>query len=257
MNELEKKRHTMIEHQLKARGIKDRAVLQAMREVPRHAFLPESMAGLAYEDSPLPIGRGQTISQPYIVAMMTELLELSPDARVLEIGTGSGYAAAVLSRISSQVFTIERYEELAASAENRFRRLGYDNIRVLSSDGSLGWPEHAPYDGIVVTAGSPDVPQPLKEQLAVGGRLVIPTGSSRAQELRRIRRTAEDAFEEEALFGVRFVPLVGAAGWQESQRQNRLTPVTHSRSVSELIGPTADTISSIGKTDLSPGGSNR
>jgi protein-L-isoaspartate(D-aspartate) O-methyltransferase len=221
MKNLEKLRNIMLEHHLKARGIKDRAVLQAMEEVPREAFLPESMAEFAYEDSPLPIGQGQTISQPYIVAVMTELLELSKDARVLEIGTGSGYAAAILSRIAAQVYTIERYEDLAEAAENRFRRLGYDNIHVLRSDGTFGWPEHSPYDGIVVTAGSPDVPQALKAQLAVGGRLVIPTGSSRAQKLRRIRRTAEDDFKEEDLFSVRFVPLVGAAGWQESPGQNR------------------------------------
>ena len=208
MRDLEKLRDMMIENHLKARGIKDPAVLQAMRDVPREAFLPESMAEFAYEDSPLPIGQGQTISQPYIVAVMTELLELSEGARVLEIGTGSGYAAAVLSRIAAHVFTVERHADLAEAAQNRFRRLGYDNIHVRLSDGTLGWHQHAPYDGIVVTAGAPDVPQPLKEQLAVGGRLVIPTGSSRAQELRRIRRTAEDAFEEEDLFSVRFVPLV-------------------------------------------------
>jgi protein-L-isoaspartate(D-aspartate) O-methyltransferase len=160
----------------------------------------------------LPIGQGQTISQPYIVAAMTELLEPSPEDRVLEIGTGSGYAAAILSRIVAEVYSVERLEELAEAAKNRFRRLGYDNIHVLCSDGTLGWPEHAPYDAVVVTAGAPHIPHPLKEQLAVGGRLVIPTGSSRAQELMRIRRTAEDEYEQEDLFAVRFVPLVGAAG---------------------------------------------
>lgn len=225
MNNLEKMRKVMIEHHLKARGIKDPAVLQAMREVPREAFLPESMAEFAYKDSPLPIGRGQTISQPYIVAAMTELLKLTNDARVLEIGTGSGYAAAILSRIAAEVYTIERYEDLAKAAQIRFRDLGYDNIHVLNGDGTLGWPEHAPYDRIVVTAGAPEIPQPLKKQLAVGGHLVIPTGSSRTQELRRITRTAEDMFEEEDLFSVRFVPLIGDAGWQESSRQNRSAPI--------------------------------
>jgi len=140
MNKLEKMRKVMIEHHLQARGIKDPAVLQAMREVPREAFLPESMAEFAYKDSPLPIGRGQTISQPYIVAAMTELLKLPKDARVLEIGTGSGYAAAILSRIAAEVYTIERYEDLAKAAQIRFRDLGYGNIHVLNGDGTLGWP---------------------------------------------------------------------------------------------------------------------
>jgi protein-L-isoaspartate(D-aspartate) O-methyltransferase len=215
MKKLEKLRDTMIERHLKARGVKNPAVLQAMRQVPREQFVPQSLAEFAYEDAPLPIGRGQTISQPYIVAQMTQLLEPSKDDRVLEIGTGSGYAAAILSRIVAEVYTIERFKDLAEIAKRRFRQLGYDNIHVRHSDGTLGWPEHGPYDAIVVTAGAPEVPQPLKEQLAVGGRLVIPTGASRAQELVRVRRTAEDAFEEEGLFSVRFVPLVGAAGWNE------------------------------------------
>jgi protein-L-isoaspartate(D-aspartate) O-methyltransferase len=216
MKSLEKLREIMIERHLKGRGVKDPAVLNAMREVPREAFLPEDMAEFAYEDSPLPIGRGQTISQPYIVAVMTELLEPSKDDRILEIGTGSGYAAAILSRIARDVYTIERYADLANTAKEHFRELGYDNIHVLCGDGTLGWPEHAPYDAIVVTAGAPAVPDPLKEQLAVGGRLVIPTGSSYAQQLMRIRRTAPDNYEQENLIGVRFVPLVGAKGWKGS-----------------------------------------
>jgi protein-L-isoaspartate(D-aspartate) O-methyltransferase len=183
-----------------------------MRDVPREAFVPETIAASAYEDSPLPIGHGQTISQPYIVAAMTELLEPSEDDRILEIGTGSGYAAAILSRVAADVFTVERYGDLAAGARERLRRLGYDNVHVLHGDGTLGWPEHAPYDAIVVTAGAPDVPDPLKEQLRVGGRLVIPMGSSLTQELVRIRRTAENEYEREGLFSVRSVPLVGSAG---------------------------------------------
>jgi protein-L-isoaspartate(D-aspartate) O-methyltransferase len=222
MKNLEKLRDRMIERHLKARGIKDPAVLHAMREVPREAFVPESMATSAYEDAPLPIGQGQTISQPYIVAVMTELLEPSEDDRVLEIGTGSGYAAAVLSRIVVEVYTVERYRDLAETAKARFRRLGYGNIQVLHSDGTLGWPENGPYDAIVVTAGAPEVPQPLKDQLAVGGRLVIPIGSSRTQELMQIRRTAQDTYKEKYLFGVRFVPLVGTAGWK--LKADALTP---------------------------------
>jgi protein-L-isoaspartate(D-aspartate) O-methyltransferase len=149
---------------------------------------------------------------------MTELLEPSQNDRVLEIGTGSGYAAAILSRIVQAVYTIERYESLAEAAKEHFQRLGYNNIHVLHGDGTLGRPEHAPYDAIVATAGAPDVPQSLKGQLAVGGRLVIPTGSSRIQKLIRIRRTAEDKYEQKRLFSVRFVPLVGAAGWKEPQK---------------------------------------
>lgn len=211
MKNLEKLRDTMIERHLKARGVKNPDVLEAMRIVPREVFVPDEMAEFAYEDSPLPIGQGQTISQPYIVAVMTELLEPSGGDRVLEIGTGSGYAAAILSRIVSEVYTVERYEELAETARSRFRRLGYENIHVIQADGTLGWPEHAPFDAVLVTAGAPAVPEPLKEQLAVGGRMVIPVGSGRAQELLRIRRTAEGAYEEEDLLSVRFVPLVGAA----------------------------------------------
>jgi protein-L-isoaspartate(D-aspartate) O-methyltransferase len=213
MQDLEKLRDKMIEKHLKARGIKNPAVLDAMREVPREAFVPESMAESAYEDSPLPIGQGQTISQPYIVAAMTELLEPSKDDRILEIGTGSGYAAAILSRVAAQVFTVERYESLAAAARQRLHDLGYVNIHVLHGDGTLGWPEHAPYDAVVVTAGAPDVPKPLKEQLGIGGRLVIPTGSSLSQTLIRIRRTSENEYERENLFIVRFVLLIGSEGW--------------------------------------------
>jgi protein-L-isoaspartate(D-aspartate) O-methyltransferase len=214
MQNLDRTRDIMIEKHLKARGVRNPAVLEAMREVPREEFVGEAMAEFAYEDSPLPIGEGQTISQPYIVAVMTEMLEPSGGDRILEVGTGSGYAAAILSRIVQEVYTVERHRDLAQTAQERLRRLGYDNIYVRRADGTLGWPEHAPYDAILVTAAGPDVPQPLKEQLAVGGRLVVPTGSSRTQQLVRIRRTTDNDYEHEDLLGVRFVPLVGAAGWQ-------------------------------------------
>ena len=252
MKHLEEVRNIMIEKHLKARGVTDSAVLEAMAEVPREAFLPEAMAEFAYEDSPLPIGEGQTISQPYIVAVMTQLLEVERGDRVLEIGTGSGYAAAVLSRIVDAVYTIERHASLAANARDIYRRLGYDNIHVREGDGSLGWPEKGPYDAIVVTAGAPEVPATLKKQLAVGGRLVIPVGSSRLQELLRIRRTGEDTYEQEERLSVRFVPLVGAEGWSESPG-HATTPRPHaSPPLSEWIDRTADGIPSISEKDITP-----
>jgi len=212
----QKYRDEMVQHQLAARGIRQPAVLEAMAQVPREAFVPEDLAHLAYADMPLPIGQEQTISQPYVVALMTEALELTPQARVLEIGTGSGYAAAVLSRIAAEVYTVERHQALARQALDRFQSLGYDNIHVLHGDGTLGWPDHAPYDGIVVTAGGPHIPEPLLAQLAIGGRLVIPVGQTLlTQELIRLTRTGEDKYRRESLGGVRFVPLVGEAGWQE------------------------------------------
>jgi protein-L-isoaspartate(D-aspartate) O-methyltransferase len=208
-------RRQMINTQLAARGIQDPAVLKAMNRVPREAFIPADKVEFAYVDSPLPIGQGQTISQPYIVALMTEALELAADERVLEIGTGSGYAAAILSRIAEEVYTVERHLKLARAAEARFRQLGYDNIHVHIGDGTLGWAEHAPYDGIVVTAGGPTVPEPLLDQLRVGGRLVIPVGPTRGlQELMRVRRSDKNDYRQENLGSVRFVPLVGEVGWK-------------------------------------------
>lgn len=207
----------MIEKQLKQRGIKDPAVLKAMRAVPRYEFVPEQVAAHAYEDSPLPIGEGQTISQPYIVAFMTELLELSGNERVLEIGTGSGYAAAILSRIVREVFTVERHRRLVKEADERFRRLGYNNIRIFHGDGTLGLPDYAPYHAVVVTAGAPDVPEPLKEQLTVGGRLLVPTGiTPNSQQLTRVRRLSEYEYSQKDITPVRFVPLVGKAGWRSA-----------------------------------------
>ena len=214
MTHFETLRHLMAEHQLERRGIRDPLVLEAMRSVPREAFVPPELAEEAYADGPLPIGEGQTISQPYIVALMVEALELRRGERVLEIGAGSGYAAAVLAEIAAEVYTVERHAPLAREARERLRALGYENVQLRVGDGSRGWPEHAPYDAIVVAAGAPEVPEALKEQLAVGGRLVIPVGQGRTlQELLRLRRLSETQYQREELGGVRFVPLVGAEGW--------------------------------------------
>ncbi len=216
MNKFKNLREQMIEHQLIARGLRDQTVLNAVGAVQREEFIPSDLVELAYSDSPLPIAASQTISQPYIVALMTAALELKPDERVLEVGTGSGYAAAVLSKIAKEVYTIERHKILADTARKRLEELGYENIQVLYGDGTLGWPEHAPFDAIVVTAGGPDVPETLKRQMAIGGRLVIPVGAFlHVQQLLRIRRISEDEYKEEDLGGVRFVPLIGAAGWED------------------------------------------
>jgi len=215
MADAARRRQEMVRYQLLERGIDDPVVLEAMARVPREEFVPEDLRDVAYADSPLPIGNEQTISQPYVVALMIEALELSPGDRALEIGTGSGYAAAVLAQVAGEVYTIERHQGLAEVAARRFERLDYGNIHVRHANGTLGWPEHAPYDAIVVTAGGPHVPEPLREQLAVGGRLVIPIGATlHSQELIRLRRIAPDRFRREDLGAVRFVPLVGEAGWQ-------------------------------------------
>lgn len=210
----EKEREHMVESQLASRGIRDKRVLDAMRQVPRHLFIPEDMRGLAYCDGPLPIGHGQTISQPYIVALMTELLELTGQEKVLEIGTGSGYQAAILSRLVHQVYSIERHDVLAQQAEKVLAQLGYDNVVVRVGDGTLGWPEHSPYEAIIVTAAAPDVPQPLVDQLADGGRLVAPVGSRWSQALVKVKRQG-DLLVRERLTAVAFVPLVGEHSWRE------------------------------------------
>ena len=212
----DRQREQMVRQQIAARGVRNPRVLAAMRRVPREKFLRESMKEFAYQDTPLPIESDQTISQPFIVAYMTECLGLRGGERVLEIGTGSGYAAAVLAEIAAEVYTVERYANLAASAAERLSRLGYGNVSVLHGDGTRGWLEHAPYDAILVAAGGPEVPTSLREQLVVGGRLVIPVGASaRSQKLVRITRVDEHRFDQEELIPVSFVPLIGEEGWEE------------------------------------------
>jgi protein-L-isoaspartate(D-aspartate) O-methyltransferase len=209
----------MVDTQIAGRGIRDGHVLEAMRTVPREVFTP-GMEEFAYEDGPLPIGEGQTISQPYIVALMIEAAEVRPRDRVLEVGAGSGYAAALLSRIASKVYAIERHASLAQEAAERFEKLAYTNIELRVADGTRGWAENAPFDAILVAAGGPEVPESLKEQLAIGGRLVIPVGTRETrQSLRKITRTSEHRYEEEDLGGVAFVPLIGEQGWAEDGRR--------------------------------------
>ena len=207
-------REEMIEKQLRRRGIQDAAVLAAMAEVPRHEFVSEDVRAHAYDDLPLPIGSGQTISQPYIVAAMTAALHLQPGDRVLEIGTGCGYHAAVLSRLAKEVFTIERRPELASSASAKLAQLGYLNAHVHCGDGTLGLPELAPFDAILVAAAAPAVPKPLLAQLAEGGRIILPVGGAEHQELQLIEKRG-DTFPTKLLEGCRFVPLLGYHGWQE------------------------------------------
>jgi protein-L-isoaspartate(D-aspartate) O-methyltransferase len=204
----------MVENQLINRDIRDQAVLQAMRNIPRHHFVSIEHRHYAYMDGPLPIGHGQTISQPYIVALMTQLLELSGVEKVLEVGTGSGYQAAVLASLARQVHTIERHAELASQAEQLLKQLGYQNVSVYVGDGSLGLAELAPFDAIIVTAAAPHVPQALLDQLGEHGRLVIPVGSRGAQYLERWERQAGELLHD-TILPVAFVPLVGKFGWKE------------------------------------------
>jgi protein-L-isoaspartate(D-aspartate) O-methyltransferase len=204
-------RARMVEVQIERRGIRDPNVLEAMRRVPREAFVAPGYENAAYDDTPLPIGSGQTISQPYIVALMVEAAAVSPGAHVLEVGAGSGYAAAVLAEIAAAVVTVERHVELAEAARARLARLGYRNVQVVVGDGALGWPAAAPFDAILVAAGGTSVPEPLKRQLAEGGRLVIPVGPRWAdQKLIRLTRRGE-TWREERITAVRFVPLVTGA----------------------------------------------
>jgi len=215
-------RERMVEHQIAARGVRSRVVLDAMRKVPRERFLPLGQGVFAYDDSPLPIGEGQTISQPYIVAYMAEGLGLEGGEKVLEIGTGSGYAAAVLAEIAAEVYTIERMEPLAEMARQSLEALGYDNVHVRCDDGTLGWPEKSPFDGIIVSAGAPDVPDTLKRQLRIGGRLVIPVGYGQSyQQLILVTRVEENEWTSEELIAVRFVPLVGKEGWPSGKESLR------------------------------------
>ena len=208
------RREQMVNQQIASRAIVDPAVLAAMRAVPREQFVLEPYRQYAYDDTPLPIPANQTISQPFIVAYMIAALALGPEDRVLEIGTGSGYAAAVLSRIAREVYTVERHYKLADYARSRLERLGYANVQVRHGDGTRGWPEHAPYDGVIVAAGGPAVPESLRGQLAIGGRLVMPVGRSRsAQNLILITRVDEGVYRDEMLVPVAFVPLIGDEGW--------------------------------------------
>jgi protein-L-isoaspartate(D-aspartate) O-methyltransferase len=208
-------RREMVASQIERRGVEDRRVLDAMREVPRHRFVPEGYRGDAYADSPLPIGEGQTISQPYIVALMTSLLELDGDEKVLEIGTGSGYQAAVLARLVREVYSVEILRPLGEQARTTLEELGYDNVHVRVGDGYKGWPEKAPFDGIIVTAAPERIPEPLIEQLKVGGRLVIPVGNF-WQNLLVITKTA-DGVEKRTVLPVRFVPMTGEVQQKEGR----------------------------------------
>lgn len=207
-------RREMVERDIVARGVRDELVLDAMRKVPRELFLSKNLREFAYEDSPLPIAGKQTISQPYIVAFMAEALMLKGGEKILEIGAGSGYAAAVLSEIATSVYTVERLGPLAEQAAATLADLGYDNVHVLHGDGTRGWPQYAPYDAIVVAAGAPQVPASLKRQLKIGGRLVIPVGADqRSQELVRVKRVSQDEYRSEDIADVCFVPLIGEEGW--------------------------------------------
>lgn len=211
-----RQRKKMVDTQIRARGVRDERVLRAMEKIPRHLFVEPALEDQAYADTPLPIGEGQTISQPYMVALMTEAMNLKGQEKVLEIGTGSGYQTAILAELSEQVFSIERISTLAAQARKILDALKYFNVAIRVGDGTLGWREEAPFDAIIVTAGAPNIPRPLVEQLAIGGRLVIPVGGRFTQELYRVTRLSDDpeAVKKEALGGCRFVDLIGEHGWR-------------------------------------------
>ena len=213
-NDLVKVRMRMVDEQIIARGIRDPRVITAMRKVPRHVFVEEALQNQAYSDHPLPIGEKQTISQPFMVALMTEAMQLKGMEKVLEIGAGSGYQTAILAEIAFKVFSIERIRSLTIQARKLLYDLGYLNVEIKFSDGTLGWVDESPFDAIIVTAGSPGIPQPLVDQLAIGGRLVIPVGDAADQELVRITKT-EEGTKREDLGGCRFVKLIGQHGWEE------------------------------------------
>ena len=248
-----KLREEMVEKAIFARGVRSELVLNAMRSVPRESFLQTQLHEFAYDDAPLPIEEGQTISQPYIVAFMTEALALRGGEKVLEIGTGSGYAAAVLSEMAADVYTVERHGPLAEKAAATLADLGYDNVHVLHSDGTRGWAAHAPYDAIVVAAGGPTVPESLKDQLKIGGRLVIPVGADqRAQELVRVTRISQDEYRREDLADVRFVPLLGEEGWAPEEAEParvRRAPQAIATSEDMLVKIVADAAEPFGLID--------
>jgi protein-L-isoaspartate(D-aspartate) O-methyltransferase len=236
----------MVERQIRRRGIDAPDLLAAFREVPREEFLPEGLREFAYEDGPLPIGEGQTISQPYIVALMIDAAAVGPGQRVLEVGAGSGYAAAVMSRIAGEVFAIERHEPLAREAAERIDRLGYDNVSIICGDGSKGLPDEAPFDAILVAAGGDRVPKPLKQQLAIGGRLVIPVGGENMQSLLCITRTSERDWTEHDLGGVRFVPLIGAHGrYEDGSRAASNHQPARARTLPECVAEAAEPLPDI------------
>jgi len=207
-------RERMVKNQLIARGIKDERILRVMDKIPRHLFIENALYGEAYNDHPVPIGEKQTISQPYIVALMTEALELKGDEKTLEIGTGSGYQTAILAELSSRVYTIERIKSLLGNARKLLSQLGYDTILFKAFDGTLGWKEYAPFDAIIVTAGAPHLAKPLIDQLADNGRMIIPVGDRYSQELIKIVRKGKE-FKQKSLGGCRFVNLIGAHGWSD------------------------------------------
>ncbi len=218
MGKFDDERKAMVEL-LRKRGIKNENVLKAMEKVPRHLFVPEALIHYAYEDSALPIGCSQTISQPYTVAFMTEALEIKPGDKILEVGTGSGYQAAILAEMGAKVFTIERIEELLKTALETLSKLGYDVIGTVG-DGSVGWSEFAPYDGIIVTAAAPKIPKSLIKQLKINGRLVIPIGDLEIQELYIVKKIDEGKLDIKKKFGFKFVPLIGKEGWSEDSFKN-------------------------------------
>jgi protein-L-isoaspartate(D-aspartate) O-methyltransferase len=210
-------RRRMVERHIQGRGITDPLVVEAMCQVPRHLFVEEALQGQAYSDYPLPIGERQTISQPFTVALMTQSLQLRGGEKVLEIGTGSGYQAAVLARIASRVYTVERFPVLARRARRILDAIGANTVNIRLSDGTSGWEDEAPFDAIIITAGAPSIPLQYREQLAVGGRLVIPVGTLGTQVLKRVVRVGEKEYAEEDLLDCRFVPLVGRFGWEEEK----------------------------------------
>ena len=255
------RRHLMVEDHIAARGVRSKLVLDAMDTVPRERFLPEQLREFAYDDTPLPIGEGQTISQPYIVAFMVEALALQGGENVLEIGAGSGYAAAILSRIAGEVYTVERIGELAARASEKLSDLGYDERARAARRRHARWPEHAPYDAIIVAAGGPQIPKTLMSQLKIGGRLVIPVGSDpRGQELVRVTRVSEDDYKTEDIADVRFVPLVGAEGWAPEGREDEARRVSRPEPgparpddhLAEAVAGAAEAFPSVEDADLAP-----
>lgn len=245
-------RQRMVDVQLKRRGIRDKAVLRAMSEVPRECFVAPGFEEFAYEDSALPIAEQQTISQPYIVALMLEAAALKPDDRILEVGAGSGYAAAVASRIVKQVYAIERHDALTAAARDRIEKLGYDNIQLRTGDGTKGWPEAGAFDAILVAAGGPEIPKALRQQLAVGGRLIIPVGQDRQQVLRRITRRSATDFDEDNLGAVMFVPLVGEHGWAEdgSRAASNHVSARQGQTLPQLIAEAAEPFADLTDPDF-------